>query len=537
MKTRGSKGGAAAAALAAIAGLAGSAAGQTVLAPIVVEPPLGWRCIDASLALGPAGEVVAVTTEQQLFTTRARYAISMDGAVSFPHAGVLENHQYSPTVVFGDGKFWLTSTTELFTSLHRVKASVKSAGATSFPPMFTILESLEGPLTGIPRGAFGPDPLESGRQRMYVVHNFGEPGETAGCSGDQMRLMSTVRWEGPGDEDWTGGLRISPPGNTCEYVGNAPAAAVTDGGRLVVLSADRDLGVEAWRNGGLPWVVRSDDAGAMWDPTPILVAAGVIPAIAGPQAGDSIAIDSGAHLPNIAVHRRPNGDDHLFAVFLGRAPAPTTDNLDIYISRSPDGGNSFPVDASNLVHLDDMDLHNQTPGGNGPDQLMPTIAAGPCDGDVHLFWYDFPDANRFIDYIQPYYARIRQYGTPSQTVTVVPLGPAFGTQNSVGSTDHLGRRQQLVVRKSGRDLWVYLAYIARSQDTGRTSLHVQRVKWANDFCAGDMNLSGAIEAEDATLFMTAFGAQDPTADLDGDGVIDAADYAIFQNALASGCGE
>lgn len=526
-------------AFATLAGLAAPAAGQTVFDPAVLEPPFGWRCIDATLALGPAGEVVAATTEQKLFVTRVRYAISLDNGGSFPHTGVLENYQYSPTVVYGDGKFWLISTTELFTSLHRVKAAVKDAGATSFPPVSTILESLEEPLTGVPRGAFGPDPLELGRERMYVVHNFGAPGETAGCSGDQMRLMSTVRWEGPGVEDWTGGLRISPTGNVCEHVGYAPAPAVTDDGRLVVLSADRGPGVESWRNGGLPWAVWSGDSGDTWPlPTPILLGDGVLPPIAGPRTNDSIAIDSGAHLPNIAVMRRPNSPDHVYAAFLGRAPAPTSDNLDIYISRSPDGGDAFPVDASNFVHLSDMELHGRAPDSNGPDQLMPAIAAGPCDGDVHLFWYEFADAYTvFFDYVQPYYARIRHYGTPGQTVTVAPLGPGFGTQDSSANTNHIGRRQQVAVRKLGRDLWVYIAYTARSQDTGRTALHVQRVKWANDLCPADFNGDGPIEPNDLTLFQAAYDAQDPAADLNGDGAVNATDHAIFQNAYAGGCGE
>lgn len=537
------------AALAALAGSIAEAAAQTVHAPVRVNPPssnIPYR--NATIAVSPTGEVVAAAVEGHFVGDRISYGISFDNGATFPHRAVLNGGGFTdPSVVFGDGRFWLTAAHD--PSQVRLGVSVKDAGATSFPSAVALKATGNAPASQ-PRAAAGPDPLDPSRTRVYIVHSNGTPDQTLGCSGEQMRLMAAARWEGPGDADWTAGLRLGPPGNPCEYVGSAPAAAVTDAGRVLAVSADRallsgDSYTESWRNGGLPWVVYSDDGGDTWPlPKPILLGESADPPIVGPQAGDAIAIDDGAHLPGIAVKRRP-GDgapDHAYVIFIARSPDPSATDLDLYISRSVNDGQTFPSAPvagnpnPNLVHLNDLDLHAGPPAPVPLDQVMPSIAAGLGDNDVHFFWYEtegLPSVGGDPYLTRVYYGRIRHYGTPGQTLTVLPLNEFSASTGDPRLVRDFGGRQQIVVRKAGRDVWIYCAYAAMTEDNG-PSFIVQRVKWANELRPADFNGDGPVEADDLTLFQAAYNAQDPSADLTGDGVVDPQDQAAFQDAYAAG---
>lgn len=540
------------AALLCIAVGASSAAAQTVYPPVLIINPNGLNR-SATIATGPAGEVVVASSELSASLGYIRYAISLDNGASFPDYGMLSGADGAkePSLVFGDGRFWLAAATAPPLEGSWISLADKHAGETSFRSAQTIVQFPDaGPNLSQPRAAAGPDPL-SGTGRVYVVHNNGFPDQTTGCSGD-LRLMSMLRWQGESLGGWTTGLRISPPGNACEYIGYAPAAGVTDTGRVLTLSADRApgfKGAESWRNGGRPWVVYSDTAGATWDPLtgPVLLGVNAAPAIAGPQVGDAVRIDAGNHLPNISVKSRPGVDDHVYAIFIGRSPEPGSTNTDLYISRSTDGGATFPSApvAGNpnpeLVHLSDYDLHmiDPPPGAtDGPDQIMASVAAGACDNDVHFFWYDTvaddpatPDDTE----VRLYYGRIRGYGTAGQTLTVLPLGEPFSTKDGA-FVRSFGVRQGMAVRAVGRDLWVYCAYVAVSELGGQL-LYAQRIKWTRDLCIADTNGNGLVGGEDLTLFNAAHGAQDPSADLNADGSVDGTDYTIFNTAYTEGCGQ
>ena len=54
-------------------------------------------------------------------------------------------------------------------------------------------------------------------------------------------------------------------------------------------------------------------------------------------------------------------------------------------------------------------------------------------------------------------------------------------------------------------------------------------------CIGDFDCDGAVTVADFEAFMVAFQMQDPSADVNGDGVVDQADAALFMQAYESGC--
>ena len=64
---------------------------------------------------------------------------------------------------------------------------------------------------------------------------------------------------------------------------------------------------------------------------------------------------------------------------------------------------------------------------------------------------------------------------------------------------------------------------------------------ASASCYGDLNGDGVVDAADDEVFKSVFGAEDGDADylveadLDGDGVIGGTDYAALQRAKADGC--
>ncbi len=56
-------------------------------------------------------------------------------------------------------------------------------------------------------------------------------------------------------------------------------------------------------------------------------------------------------------------------------------------------------------------------------------------------------------------------------------------------------------------------------------------------CLADLNLNNQADPEDAALFNTAYFSEDPQADLNGDGVVDAEDYVLFLDSYSGVCAE
>jgi Dockerin type I domain len=55
------------------------------------------------------------------------------------------------------------------------------------------------------------------------------------------------------------------------------------------------------------------------------------------------------------------------------------------------------------------------------------------------------------------------------------------------------------------------------------------------WCVGDFNRDGIVDGADTTAFVTAYSAQDPSADLNNDGSWNGTDVSIFNNSISTGC--
>jgi hypothetical protein len=216
--------------------------------------------------------------------------------------------------------------------------------------------------------------------------------------------------------------------------------------------------------------------------------------------------------------------------------APGSPNADIYIFRSDDGGQTFPMDTPGyFLHLTDAML-GLAATADGPDQVLPAIEIDGCGG-VNLLFYDNrhdPDLTDADDYVDAWYARIVGFASGSPSVAHARLtSQTFPTP--IGNPDFLGHYQQLAAAGPARRR-LYIPYIVNEYDSAsgewRVNCYAHRVQINR--CLSDMNLSGASEPEDITLFESAYLAQDSTADLNEDGSVDGTDAALFYDAHAAG---
>jgi hypothetical protein len=206
----------------------------------------------------------------------------------------------------------------------------------------------------------------------------------------------------------------------------------------------------------------------------------------------------------------------------GRGVAPFVD-VDVYVAVSTNGGVSFSVlnSTSTALQLDG-------------DQFMPWIAIDGRKG-VNLIWYDTSRTLQNDDvseaFLDARYARLTVDGTAGTPVITGALfawltDAPFHTLGLQGGAPIVGDYQGI----AAAGCLVYPCYAMPSAPNGQMHYFVRTIK----VCTSDFNSSGVVEDMDFATYLPALAAQEPRADLNGDGVADVQDLVVFLNDYNSG---
>lgn len=225
--------------------------------------------------------------------------------------------------------------------------------------------------------------------------------------------------------------------------------------------------------------------------------------------------------PSMAVD--PTNASSVYITFAGTVDASVPDrNLDLFIARSTDGGSSFGF--SNRLRVTDSMLGD----GAGTDQFMPSIWVDGFGG-VNLLYYRVgvptTDSDMF-PFVQAMYARFAQFQGPlTANPSVIPLSPLFQPPTTLGG-QHMGDYCMI----AGTGCLLFPCFISTHE--GSSNFYVSRIS----LCKADVDSDGYVNPPaDANQFASAFINAQPAADIDGNGVIDASDVVLVQQALTCGC--
>ncbi|HRQ71762.1 MAG TPA: hypothetical protein PLU35_01905 [Phycisphaerales bacterium] len=539
----------------AVAPLGGVALGQ---APIVVSPgfkltPVGQEWFECSVAVSQTNSNEALVMScDTLPGAGFSYATILWGQSIALGRTVLGSLDVYAAPHPTDGTVW-------FTGVHAGDPSGtvvgwKNAGALSIQSGDQALIATSG-LQDKPGIAVGVKPGTPTTIRHYVVRQKGQDG---GCNNfhQHKSALSENAHLGPGS--WTWNEHVVEPvpgsGSLCHFRGWGAGPVVLSTGRVVVVMGDEKSGPNWLYNDGKPYAVYSDD-GVDWRPDYptepfILVAPGTVVApttvnndcqntcpqagCGGTPCGDTPYLaDRRKNAPSIAVDRWAAIDD-VYVAFYAKSSAGST-NTDLILSRSTDRGQSFPVGQQTFLQVTDS-LLGLTADTHGPDQFVPAIAIDACGG-VNLMFYDNrhdPDLTDAEEWVDVYYARIMGFGTANPIVQQWRLTPeSFRVDNL--PTGFLGDYHNLSVSADGNTL--YAAYIARDMADPEHGPHTRYLHRINvNPCEGfllDFNGDGNVDEADTTLFLAAFDAKDPQADLNLDWAVDAEDLTLFLDWYAS----
>ncbi len=293
-------------------------------------------------------------------------------------------------------------------------------------------------------------------------------------------------------------------------------------------------------------------------PPPIAVAAGanikpIQPLSSNTEPGDTpYHLDRRNVAPTIAVD--PGDNQLVYVTFCARRErfdeSPPDRNADIHISRSTDGGTTFP--GANVVQLTDEMLGITNATASGPDQVMPAMIVDGCGG-VNLVFYE----NRNPDNLPPpvsggdrwdvWYVRITNFGPNPAIYRKRLTSESFPlpTVSFLGDYHH-----KTTAGPDHRTL--YIAYTRLRQVDGQWDDYNQScyLNKSRIYCLSDLDNSGVSDATDVALFNAAFdaGTSDSSgggggdadlaqmADLNEDGVVDLDDFDLFWNQYLNGCG-
>jgi hypothetical protein len=524
-----------------------TASAQTVYSPVRINP----RPVDDYTPYyntGIAGINSQTQTEIVAATTRADspsevfYAISFNNGAGFSSTGTMAVDDTTqpalahPTVLYtlsgGQQQFWLGASGVYAGGTSGAYISQKDISDTAFNDAGAGVEDTSG-YELITRPLFSSHPFDSD---LFLSLSRDLGGCCINCVGD---LPSMYTLNSPDfAQNWSD-AQVQPPNpiNTCEYRGRGPTIALRDTDEIVVAAADVDevtFGTPSdWvYNEGRPYVTWYDSSSG-WS-APVLLGNNAFPAIEAPEPGDAIAIDGGEWLPYMALKRRLNDDDYVYVLFAAKESS-GSNNTDLYIAWSLDGGETFLN--SNILHLDDLTLHGSAGDSDGPDQIPAGISVDSCGG-VHILWYDTnrDDSGTSDVELDVHWAFIDDFGLGSQSITDARLTDDPFAAGTMASPVYLGERQSLTaVQRGFAGLWVFGCF-AKYED-GAVNTYVQRVRTFHACSSGgaalDANPNGTLESMDLVQFTSDWSAEWPNADLDGDGDVDTDDYTLYLDAYTN----
>ncbi|MFM9995365.1 MAG: hypothetical protein ACKVU4_06135 [Phycisphaerales bacterium] len=319
---------------------------------------------------------------------------------------------------------------------------------------------------------------------------------------------------------------VPPTTFQCQYNGLGAAPVVLASGRLVVV----------WRDGFSPYAgdylaAYSDpDEGDTWSSQP----SNLFP---DPPVRKALPTDVAGKfrlpsLPSVAVD--PVNND-VYVVVSARKSVESA-NLDVWVTRSTDGGATFT--APERLPLDQYDLEF------APDQIMPWIAIDRADGvaAMNILFYDtrhhYVVDSATVGYLDAYHARIKGWGAGNWQVVNTRLTPTtFDTSvqyeaflldpvNNVDFDQFIGDYQMI----DAAGCHIYPNYMSLQTATRHYFMH-----HITSSCDADMDGNSAVNAADASLFQgVLFPTGDPLADLNRSGAVTAADISAFMSAYAGG---
>ncbi len=355
-----------------------------------------------------------------------------------------------------------------------------------------------------PLMAVGPDPSDLSKSVLYItfVRNSAFP-----CS-----LLPYLMFVSSSDA----GATWSPPtgilpGSCPGIAAHGPVPLVLSNGRVFI----------AFGNRAVPYSsTRSDDRGATWL-TPVPLFPGI------DRAQEDVDTPGNFRLHSFLGATVDPITDTIYVVVSARL-AQGSQNLDLYITRSTNRGDSFEAP----VHL----TLDAVAGPEGPDQIMPWIAADAFGG-LNIIYYDTKHMDQTLGDLHPYatldayYARMINYD--ASTIQTFRLTPSSFNTNAADPYEDPGLPQFIGdyngIATAG--CFVYPGYMSIQVSPPMRHYYAHRV----DLCPIDMDANGVVALSDLSLFLTLYALADPRADIDRDGVVTSADIASFQAAFPGGC--
>jgi hypothetical protein len=236
----------------------------------------------------------------------------------------------------------------------------------------------------------------------------------------------------------------------------------------------------------------------------------------------------------------PRDERTMYMAFVGRRP--NSSRLDVFIARSLDAGANFSRDESDptqplgsqvlrLRHWGEDDPAN-------PDDIShwfyPMITVDQWGG-VHVFFYTaWRNAQNIWKY-RVRYAYINDFRThPQPSISFRDVTPEFDLERAPAMYFRNDRRfigDYFMADSRG---WcdVYAGYASWHAPDGAAGIYVTKVNICID---ADMNGDRVLDAADLELFVSAFAAGDPRADLDRDGQLTTADCDRFWQSFNCAC--
>lgn len=486
----------------ATAAFVASAWATPARAQVVVGPPIRIDITGPGPANEPTlaanrfdpSELVAGFNDYRLGGSMIASAVSVDGGMTWTDAILPLPPEHSAFGAAADpmsafdprtGMSWLGGLSfDAASEGSGLFVARKPMGTTSFEPAIAALTMIEPRITvDKPLLAAGRDPFDATRTNVYILYTRFERA---------VGYLSCVR-----STDL--GLTWEPPVDTLQ-VGQGAAPAVLGTGAIVF----------AYRSTVLSSILtaRSVDGGLSWiGPT-------TVAAVDLAQNADVPGTFRTSTLPGIAVDRRTND---IYVSYQARV-APGSTDIDAYVARSRDGGETFP----------EVEC---IPAPPGTDQFFPWIVVD-ARGGVNVLWYDTRNVaqadNATNAWLDAYYARITGFGSAEQAIEEHRLTPAsFFTATNFNGT-FIGDYHQLGAE--GR--FVDLAYMSTHE--GAQHVYAHRLELPG--CPADFNADGLLNIFDLLAFQSSFGDEQPEADIAPPlGSFDVFDFLAFQTLFTEGC--